>query len=59
MNGLLIGDSNRHTICAQSDVTIDTISVARLDNLWQQQMKADFPECKEPVVLMVEQQLQH
>uniref|UniRef100_A0AAZ1XPU5 CCHC-type domain-containing protein n=1 Tax=Oreochromis aureus TaxID=47969 RepID=A0AAZ1XPU5_OREAU len=27
------------------DVTVNRISVARLDELWERQMKADFPEC--------------
>lgn len=35
------------------DVSVNRISVARLDELWERQMKADFPECiqDEPLCL--------
>lgn len=45
MNGPLRGDCNYATACMQQHIAVNRISVARLDKLWEQQAKADFPEC--------------
>lgn len=47
INGPLRGDGSSETTCGQQDVTVNRISVARLDDLWKQQLKADFPECSQ------------
>lgn len=44
VNGLLRGDE---TTCGHPDVTVSGISVASLEDLWKQQLKADFPECNQ------------
>lgn len=45
VNGPLRDDCGGDTRNQQSSVTVNRISVSRLDDLWQQQMKLDFPEC--------------
>lgn len=45
VNGPLRGDCNSDTACVQRHVTVNRISVVRLEELWEQQIKADFPEC--------------
>lgn len=44
VNGPPIGDCINVT-CAKRDITVNRIPVTRLDKLWEQQTKADFPEC--------------
>lgn len=44
VNGPLRGYRNGATTCGQPDVTVNRISVTSLDDLWKQQLKADFPE---------------
>ena len=45
VNGPLRGDCSSDAACMQQQVTVNRISVARLEELWEQQTKADFPEC--------------
>ena len=45
VNGPLGGDSSCETVCKQPQVSVNRISVVRLDELWKQQFKVDFPEC--------------
>lgn len=44
VNGPLRGDIQMDNQCLQPDVTVNCISVARLDELWEKQLKVDFPE---------------
>lgn len=45
VNGPLRGDCHiSDQKCLQPDVTVNRISVARLDELWEGQLKMDFPE---------------
>ncbi len=45
VNGPLRGDFSSDTACVQRHATVNRISVSRLEELWEQQTKADFPEC--------------
>lgn len=47
VNGPLKGDGSSGTSCGPTDVTVNWISVANLEDLWKQQLKADFPECSQ------------
>ncbi|XP_056125219.1 uncharacterized protein LOC130103060 [Rhinichthys klamathensis goyatoka] len=44
VNGPLHGDCHINEQCLQPDITVNRISVARLDELWEKQLKVDFPE---------------
>ncbi|XDV23048.1 hypothetical protein PO909_027771 [Leuciscus waleckii] len=44
MNGPLRGDCQISDQCLQPNITINRISVARLDELWEKQLKVDLPE---------------
>lgn len=45
VNGPLRGDCQiSDQKCLQPDITVNRISVARLDELWEKQLKMDFPE---------------
>lgn len=45
VNGPLRGDCQiSDQKCLQPDITVNRISVARLDELWEKQLKVDFPE---------------
>lgn len=45
MNGPLRVDCHSEAVYMQQHVTVNRISVAKLDELWEQQTKADFSEC--------------
>ena len=45
VNGPLKGDSGDAMDCEQPELQVNRVSVVCLDELWQQQFKADFPEC--------------
>ncbi|XP_071058619.1 uncharacterized protein [Pseudochaenichthys georgianus] len=47
VNAPLRGDRSSEMTCGQPDVTVNRISVANLEDLWKQQLKADFPECSQ------------
>lgn len=44
VNGPLRGDNQIRDQCSQPDITVNRISVVRLDELWEKQLKVDFPE---------------
>lgn len=44
VNGPLGGDRSCEMVCEQPQVCVNRISVVRLDELWKQQFKIDFPE---------------
>ncbi|XP_075340361.1 zonadhesin-like [Odontesthes bonariensis] len=44
VTGPLRGDCQISEQCFQPDITVNRISVARLDELWEKQLKVDFPE---------------
>lgn len=44
VNGPLREDCRINDQCLQPDITVNRISVARLDELWEKQLKVDFPE---------------
>lgn len=44
VNGPLRGDNQISDQCLQPNITVNRISVARLDELWEKQLKVDFPE---------------
>lgn len=45
VNGALRRECHSETVQTQQDVTVNRISVARLEELWEQQTQDDFPEC--------------
>lgn len=46
MNGPLSGSGEHMSVDAQPNVTVNRIPVVKLEDMWQQQFKMDFPECK-------------
>ncbi|KAG1936405.1 hypothetical protein F2P79_018737 [Pimephales promelas] len=47
VNGPLRRDECREITSGQPDVTVNRISIANLKDLWNEQLKADFPECSQ------------
>lgn len=47
VNGPLRGDCNYDSTWGNRVATVSRISILTLDDLWEQQTKADFPECVE------------
>lgn len=47
VNGPHFGDSGSVIDCAQPEVTVNRISVMKVEDMWQQQFKMDFPECSQ------------
>ncbi|XP_039548042.1 uncharacterized protein LOC120493481 [Pimephales promelas] len=47
VNGPLRRDECREIASGQPDVTVNRISIANLKDLWNEQLKADFPECSQ------------
>ncbi|XP_034530056.1 uncharacterized protein LOC117805434 [Notolabrus celidotus] len=45
--------------CVEYDVTVNRISVAKLDELWEQQTKTDFPECAQDEQLGLSREDRH